>query len=165
MKRLKYLLGFLVLIVVVIFAVSNDHATHVNYWKNRPVPLLGYTNPSPDEISPEPSKIPATARPIPVYLLVAGIFILGFLFSWLFSFADSRFMRRELKHLRRELTVKEEELGRLRNLPDLPPDEPAVQLITDSPTRTEKKMSTKSLNTDEIQSADDIPPEDDILQT
>jgi uncharacterized integral membrane protein len=112
LKRLKIVLGLVVFGLLMVFAVSNDHAVYINFGKGHPLPLLGSEYPpgTPDPPPPDAEKVP---RPIPVYLLVFLCFGAGFVVSWAMGTAERLQMKRVLKQKVQEIRELNKEIDEL----------------------------------------------------
>jgi len=109
MGRLVKILGFIILLGVLTWiAAQNSHTVPINYFKDKPIPLLGY------EAGPQGG---AQARPLPVYLLVLGCVFAGGLLAGLFLMGPQFRLVRENQQLRRKIAEQREELDVLRKIP------------------------------------------------
>jgi len=109
MGRLVKILAFIILLGVLTWiAAQNSHTVTINYYKEKPIPLLGY------DVGPDGVR---QARPLPVYLLVLGcIFVGGLLAGILLMFPQFR-LGSENQELRRKIAEQREELDVLRKIP------------------------------------------------
>ncbi len=109
MGRLVKILGFIILLGVLTWiAAQNSHTAPINYFKDRPIPLLGYG------VGPQGGM---QARPLPVYLLVLGCIFIGGLMAGLFLMGPQFRLVRENQELRRKMAEQREELDVLRKIP------------------------------------------------
>jgi len=109
MGRLVKVLSFIILVGVLTWmAAQNSHTVPINYFKGRPIPLLGY------EVGPQGGK---QVRPLPVYLLVLGCIFIGGLLAGLFLMGPQIRLVRENQELRRKMAEQKEELDVLRKIP------------------------------------------------
>lgn len=109
MGRLVKLLSFIILVGVVTWmAAQNSHRVPINYFKGRPIPLLGY------EVGPQGER---QVRPVPVYLLVLGCIFIGGLLAGLLLMGPQVRLVRENQELRRKMAEQREELDVLRKIP------------------------------------------------
>ena len=109
MGRLVKVLSFIILLGVLTWmAAQNSHTVPINYFKGRPIPLLGY------EVGPQGER---QVRPLPVYLLVLGCIFIGGLLAGLFLIGPQIRLVRENQELRRKMAEQREELDVLRKIP------------------------------------------------
>ncbi|MBN1594123.1 MAG: LapA family protein [Candidatus Coatesbacteria bacterium] len=109
MGRLFKVLGFIILLGVLTWiAAQNSHEVTINYFKDKPIPLLGH------EKSPDGGT---QARPLPVYLLVLGCGFFGALIAGLFLMGPQVRIIRENQELKRKIAEQREELDVLRSIP------------------------------------------------
>jgi uncharacterized integral membrane protein len=109
MGRLVKILSVIILLGVLTWmAAQNSHTVPINYFKDRPIPLLGY------EVGPQGAK---QVRPLPVYLLVLGCIFIGGLLAGLFLMGPQIRLVRENQELRRKMAEQREELDVLRKIP------------------------------------------------
>jgi len=109
MGRLVKILSFIILLGVLTWmAEQNRQEVPINYFKGRPIPLLGY------EVGPQGGK---QVRPLPVFLLVLGCVFIGGLLAGLFLIGPQLRLVRENQELRRKMAEQREELDVLRKIP------------------------------------------------
>jgi len=115
MKILKFFVGFLIICAFTMFATANLQKVQVNFLFDDQ-PLLGYMeieNSNPDGTM-TPERVP---RQLPLFILIFGVFGVGFLVSWILSMGLLRKQRKNTKTLRKQCDSMNTELDELRNLP------------------------------------------------
>ena len=126
MKRFKILVGLLILLLLVIFASFNSQGVIIYYWKDLPLPILGYEKGAPGQEGLTEAG-PKDPRGIPVFLLVFVSLILGYLLSWFIGIGDQYKTARAGRKARKQAARLEMEVENLRKKPvsDLtkPPEE------------------------------------------
>ncbi len=107
MKRLKYLIQFIVFVLLTIFAVANSHKTQVYYWDQKPIIGEPMTTIEETDIGEETE---ITQSGIPVFLLVFIAFGAGWVISWLYDFTRIKGIKKDLKKTRKQLRKKDTEM-------------------------------------------------------
>ena len=110
MKRVKILLGIVLFVILMVFALSNKEEVRVHYWGDRTLALAGHE----DAPAGAPEEFAPPARPVPLFVVIFGCFGLGFAVSWLFGLGPHFRMRSQLRRCRRTTRQHEKELAELR---------------------------------------------------
>ena len=112
MRRLKYVIYFVVFVMLMIFAVSNSHKTVIYYWDQQP--LFGGKIVQTSEEIDVAEQDSAEYRGIPVFLVDFVCFGIGWVASWFFGWAVMKRLKKNNKKLRKELEALEAEMQKMQ---------------------------------------------------
>ena len=104
MKVFKFFIGFIILCIFTIFAAANTHIVPIYYFL--------HANNTSDAVGTIDSFLK-----FPTFILVYLCFGMGFIVAWILSSGFKRVFKKQIKQLKKQLSEKDDELTRLRNLP------------------------------------------------